>query len=218
MWVLMVVDPSGHEMTEEGPMKTLFAKFAIGSLTATLVVFAGGAVGATGTTLPPGTTVTVGLESGHVFEIYLRSNGLPETISYNTFSAEGTVKETSLSTLVISNPVVDGCYTSLGPSVQVTTNSRHGHWKLSDSSGPTMELSIPQAGFKLAESRAPGSCVPTANPHSGAEIAGACNSQNLDTITKQHLAVSRSPRCENKDLSIPAAIVLSPNPGDLPPW
>jgi hypothetical protein len=198
-------------------MKRPSVKSAIGSIvTAFLLLVPGGTSGATGATLPPCTRVTAGLESGHYLDIYVTTDGVPQTISCSTLSADGTVKKTSGPTLVISNPVVNGCFSSIGPAAHVTTNSGHGRWKLADSSGPTMNLSIPQAGFQLETNLQP-NCIATATPHARAQMAGAYDSQNLDTITKYHLAVS-STGCKNTDLSISAAIVLSPSPGPLPPW
>jgi hypothetical protein len=195
-------------------MKALSVESAIGLLvTAILVLAPGGTAVARGTMQPPGTTVTA---TGHDFDIYVSTDDVPQTITCSTFSAEGTVEKTSGPTLVISNPVVNECFSSLGPAAHVTTNSRHGRWKLSDSSGPTMYLSMPQGGFKFEQNAQP-SCISTAAPHARAQIAGLYNSENLDTITKRHLAVSGT-GCKATDLSISASIVLSPSPGPLPPW
>jgi hypothetical protein len=195
-------------------MKTLFVKSAVGFLIMAILVLTPGArADARGTTQPSGTTITA---TGHDLDIHVSTDDLPQTITCGTFSAQGKVEKTSGPTLVISNPVVNECFSSLGPAAHVTTSSRHGRWKLSDSSGSTMYLSIPQGGFTFEQNSQPG-CISTAAPHARARIAGAYNSENLDSIAKRHLAVSGA-GCKATDLSVSASIVLSPSPGRLPPW
>jgi hypothetical protein len=193
--------------------KILLLIMGVGSL---LVAVAG--IGyAVDQSLPPGTTVTVTLGgSEHLFKFDVTVNGLPESIPCTTFSASGKVPESPGATLDISAPVISGCSSSTGPHVVVSTNSTRGSWKLSDSSGPTMDLVIPRKGLTLGATDLPG-CGVLAAPTAPATVSGTYNSKDKDVITHQSIPVTGK-GCTASDLSVTASLISSPKPGSLPPW
>jgi hypothetical protein len=182
---------------------------------ASLLVTVAGTGYAVEHSLPPGTTVTIALGgSDHLIKFDVTVDGLPQSIPCTTFSASGTVKPSPGATLRISPPIISGCSSNTGPHVIVKTNSTNGSWKLSDSSGATMDLVIPKKGLTLGEGRS--SCVYAA-PTADATVTGAYNSKDKDTITDQSIPVAGK-GCTATDLSVTVSLVISPKPGELPPW
>ncbi|MGO9341231.1 MAG: hypothetical protein ACLP6E_01735 [Acidimicrobiales bacterium] len=162
--------------------------------------------------LPPGTTVTVELGgSNHVINFAVTVGGRRQTVTCTMFSASGTVPESPGATLRISPPVISNCSDSTGPRVTLSTNSTHGSWKLSDSSGPTIDLVIPKKGLT------PGGKAPDvlAAPGGDATVSGAYNSKDKDTIISQSVPVTCM-GCTASDLSVTVTLTITPKPARYP--
>jgi hypothetical protein len=184
---------------------------------APLLLAPGGARDVTGHPLPPGTTVTVAIKDQHHFiKFGLTIDGVPQSVTCTRFSTDGTVGDSPGATLEISPPVVSRCTDSVGGTVLVDTNSRHGSWKLSDKTGATMDLVLPQRGMTM-QTAVMRTCEVIAAPAAKAAVRGDYKTKGLDTMTDVSIPVSGK-GCTVVSLSVTGSISLSPDPGALPPW
>jgi hypothetical protein len=204
-----------QERTEEEKMGNVFVKSAVGSLVITgLFLMAGGTVGAAGTTLPPGTRVTV---TGHDLTFTSRVDSVPLTVTCQSFTANGKIRSKPAYGFDLSAPPsFSGCSDSLGGTDIITTNDTNGSWTYSvNKAGTSVTLTIPKAGATF-ESRYQGGCVITWAPTKPAPVSGTYNGSNTVTVSAASFPTNGT-GCASTAFKTSSTVVLSPAPGE-PPW
>jgi hypothetical protein len=165
----------------------------------------------------PNKAVGASLQSGTIMKFESDVDGLPITVTCNSFMARGkTGSEPGHRFDLSAPPTISGCTDSLGGTDIITTNDTSGAWTFSvNKTGTKVALTIPKAGATI-RSRAESSCTITLAPTEAAAVRGTYNGSNTVTVSGSSVP-TKGKGCTSTADKTSATMVLSPAPG-RPPW
>ncbi len=165
----------------------------------------------------PNKTVSASLQSGTTMKFGSDIDGLPITVTCNSFTAKGKTSSEPAHTFDLSPPpTISGCSDNLGGTDIVTTNDTNGAWAFSvNKVGTTVTLTIPKAGATF-RSRYESGCTITLAPKKADPVPGTYNGSN--TVTVRNASVpTRGDGCTSTAAAkTSSTLVLSPAPGKAP--